>query len=155
MLKIRVDTSGFEPITFLSGTIEENADFSPLQSDSRSQLHIDCFEIIRINSVGVKQWIRFFEGLRTQKKKVFFYRFPPVLIEQANMIRNFTCGGTVVNAVIPFLCPDCGTLNGLIKERSDVQGLNMDQVMWPCEKCGKGNLVFDDDPDEYLRFWKE
>jgi hypothetical protein len=153
MLNIKVDSSGFEPVSYISGTVEETADFSALQLDSKNELHVDCFGIIRINSVGVKKWIKFFEAMNTQNKKVFFYRFPPVLIEQANMIKNFTCGATVVNAVMPFLCEDCGHLNGLIKERKDVHGVNMDHVMWLCEKCGKANLIFDDDPEDYLRFW--
>jgi hypothetical protein len=155
MLTINVDKSGFEPVSFMSGTVEESSNFSSLQLDSRNELHVDCFGVIRINSVGVKKWILFFDSMKEKNIKVFFYRLPPVLIEQADMIKNFLCGATVVNAVIPFLCEQCGHINGLIKERKDVYGVNLDHVMWLCEKCNTSNLVFDDDPEEYLRFWKE
>jgi hypothetical protein len=153
MLTIHTIEKDGEPTYFLEGSIDEADEFYSLQVNSKNELHVDGMGVTRINSVGVKKWIRFFETAKVKNVRVYFYRVSPALVEQFNMIKNFGIGGTMVSAVFPFLCPDCAHTNAVIRTKEDSVE-DLDRVTQACEECGKTNLKFDDDIDSYKYFWK-
>jgi anti-anti-sigma regulatory factor len=135
----------------LSGAIEESANFDNLIGSVVGELHVNCKEVPRINSVGVKGWIKYFQALQTKGVKLKFIECSTAIVEQANLISNFTCGGTIESIYVPFACESCRTeLIGLFKTE-DLKKLNFELPALKCSKCG-GKTVFDDIPEEYFGF---
>jgi anti-anti-sigma regulatory factor len=135
----------------LAGSIEESVNFDQLIGAPPSELHVNCKEVPRINSVGVKAWIKYFQAAQSKGTKLVFQECSTAIVEQINLISNFTCGGTVESVYVPFSCQGCKSeLVGLFKTE-DLKKLQMKLPPLKCTKCG-GNAVFDDIPEEYFGF---
>ena len=117
----------------LSGSIEENVNFDQVIGAPVGEMHIVCKEVTRINSVGVKAWIKYFQGVQAKGTK----------------LRFLEC--TVESVFVPFACSNCKSeLVGLFK----TDALRAQKLQLPdlkCSKCG-GKAVFDDIPEEYFAF---
>lgn len=136
------------------GNIDENSDFTALMPEG-AEMHVDCHDIARINSVGVSRWMKHFNAIRAQQIKFYFYRMSCALVEQLNAIKNFDCGGTIVSFMIPYQCDECKRI--VLVEKSYLEGLqgNLDRIQQKCEGCGNMILNVDDDPEEYFFFLQE
>lgn len=135
----------------LSGAIEESVNFDQLIGPPPPALHIICKEVPRINSVGVKAWIKYFQSAQAKGTKLKFSECSTSIVEQINLISNFTCGGSVESVFVPFACANCGTeLVGLF-QTADLKRLQLKLPELKCSKCG-GKAVFDDIPEEYFAF---
>jgi hypothetical protein len=136
----------------LSGSVEENVDFAALVgSPSAQKMDLILKEILRINSVGVKAWIRYFQSVASRGIKLRFLECSTAIVEQINLISNFTCGGLVESIYVPFCCNDCNTeLLGLFRT-SDLQKIKFQLPELKCAKCS-GPATFDDIPEEYFGF---
>lgn len=138
-------------LVHLVGTIEESVNLEQLIGPVDALLIVNCRGITRINSVGVKTWMKYFQGLRFQGHQFKFVDCSQPIVEQLNMISNFDCGGKVESILLPFYCSTCkqeliGTANTSDLKESGLEVPNVD--------CGKQNCAakFDDDPDEYFSF---
>jgi anti-anti-sigma regulatory factor len=88
----------------LVGSIEESVEFEQLIGPVSGEIHVNCKEVPRINSVGVKAWIKYFAGLQQKGSKLRFQECSTAIVEQINLISNFTCGGSVDSIYVPFSC---------------------------------------------------
>lgn len=151
MLNIVKEQKGNALLVRLSGSIEESANLDQLIGPPPSELHINCKEVPRINSVGVKGWIKYFQSASTKGTKLRFQECSTAIVEQINLISNFTAGGVVESIFVPFSCVTCKSeLIGLFKtEDLKKMGFNLPDLK--CTKCG-GKAVFDDIPEEYFGF---
>ena len=133
------------------GAIEENVDLETLIGPVSGLLQIHCRGITRINSVGVKMWMRYFQSLHKKNIEIEFLECSPAVVEQLNLISNFTCGGNVVSILLPFVCTKCK--NDFVASMT-TQELRAAQLVIPALKCEKPECAaeFDDDPSEYLYF---
>jgi anti-anti-sigma regulatory factor len=135
----------------LTGSIEESVNFDQLVGAPPPELWVNCKEIPRINSVGVKAWIKYFQGAQAKGCKLKFIECSTAIVEQINLISNFTCGGVVESIFVPFSCTGCKSeLVGLFK-CEDLKKLQLKLPDLKCSKCG-GKAVFDDIPEEYFGF---
>lgn len=138
-------------IVRLSGSIEESVNFDQLIGAPPAELHVNCKEIPRINSVGVKAWIKFFQSAQSKGTKLKFFECSTAIVEQINLISNFACGGEIESIYVPFSCGNCKSeLVGLFKT-VDLKKLNLEIPDLKCSKCG-GTAAFDDIPEEYFGF---
>lgn len=135
----------------LTGVIDEHTNFEELIGPPPGELVVHCKDVLRINSVGVKLWIKYFQTCSEKGTKLTFTDCSPAIVEQINLVYNFTFGGTIESIVVPFVCTSCRTeLLGAFK----VEDLKKIQLKIPdlkCTKCG-GKAEFDDLPDVYLGF---
>ena len=135
----------------LSGSIEESVNFDQLIGVPPAELWVNCKEVPRINSVGVKAWIKYFQSAQAKGTKLKFLECSTAIVEQINLISNFTCGGAVESIFVPFSCTGCKSeLVGLFK-CEDLKKLQLQLPELKCSKCG-GKTVFDDIPEEYFGF---
>jgi anti-anti-sigma regulatory factor len=135
----------------LTGSIEENVNFDQLIGAPPPELEINTKEVPRINSLGVKAWIKYFQTCQAQKTKLSFVECSTAIVEQINLISNFICGGHVRSIFVPFACTNCRSeLVGLFKTE-DLKKMDMKLPILKCTKCG-GKAEFDDLPEEYLSF---
>ena len=151
MLNVAKEQKGSALVVRLSGSIEESVNFDQLIGPPPAELVVNCKEIPRINSVGVKAWIKYFQSTQAKGTKLTFVECSTAIVEQINLISNFTCGGVVESIYVPFACTGCKTeLIGLFKADSlKKMGINIPELK--CTKCG-GKALFDDIPEEYLGF---
>jgi hypothetical protein len=135
----------------IGGPIEESVNFEELVGQLPGELRVITKEVPRINSVGVKAWIKYFQGVAGKGVKVVFAECSTAIVEQINLISNFTAGGSVESIFVPFACNQCKSeLVGLFA----CDALKAAQLQIPelqCSKC-PGKAVFDDIPEEYLGF---
>jgi anti-anti-sigma regulatory factor len=151
MLNITKEQTGNALTVRLSGSIEETANFDQLFGTPPAELVVNCKDVPRINSVGVKAWIKYFQAASAKGTKIRFTECSTAIVEQINLISNFTAGGTVESIYVPFSCTGCKSeLVGLFKTE-DLKKLNMNIPELKCTKCG-GKAVFDDIPEEYFGF---
>ncbi len=138
----------------LAGTIEESVDLSQLFGEFTGVLSVNCKGVTRINSVGVKTWIRYFQGLKSTGRAFKFLDLPHPLIEQLNMISNFACGGEVVSVLLPYGCNKCSKefVASVKTAELKANGLEVPKVKCEREDCG---ATFDDDPEEFLYFLQD
>ena len=151
MLNIAKEQKGNALLIRLSGSIEESVNFDQLIGAPPAELVVNCKEIPRINSVGVKAWIKYFQAAQAKGVKLRFAECSTAIVEQINLISNFVCGGVVESVYVPFACTGCKTeLVGLFKTE-DLKKMAMNLPELKCTKCG-GKAVFDDIPEEYFGF---
>ena len=138
----------------LSGAIEESVNFDQLIGSHTGELTLNCRGVTRINSVGVKTWIRYFQNLKQQGKKFKFIEVSYAVTEQLNLISNFSCGGEVESILLPFSCIQCQTefVASVKTSALKANGLKVPKV-----KCEKNECPaeFDDDPEEYFYFLED
>ena len=151
MLNITKDLAAGILTVKLVGSIEESVNFEQMIGATPGEVLVNCKEVSRINSVGVKGWIKYFQSLAAKGTKLKFVECSTAIVEQINLISNFLCGGSVESIYVPFACEGCkAELVGLFKtEDLKKSGMNIPNVK--CSKCG-GTAVFDDIPEEYLGF---
>jgi anti-anti-sigma regulatory factor/DNA-directed RNA polymerase subunit RPC12/RpoP len=151
VLNVAKEQKGSALLVRLSGSVEESVNFDQLIGPPPPELIISSKEIPRINSVGVKAWIKYFQSAQAKGTKLTFIECSTAIAEQINLISNFTCGGTVESIYVPFACTSCKSeLVGLFKT-ADLKKLNLKLPELKCTKCG-GKAVFDDIPEEYFGF---
>jgi hypothetical protein len=151
LVNVTKEQKGPALVVRLSGSIEENVSFDQLIGPPPAELHLVCKEITRINSVGVKAWIKYFSTAQAKGTKLRFQECSTAIVEQINLISNFTAGGVVESIFVPFSCGGCKSeLVGLFK-CEDLKKLNFKLPELKCSKCA-GKAIFDDIPEEYFAF---
>ena len=151
MLKVTKEDKNGIPMYRLAGSIEENVNFEQQLGSPTGEIWINCKEVPRINSVGVKGWIRYFQGLQAKGVKMKFVECSTAIVEQVNLISNFICGGTVESIYAPYSCPSCKTEQVGLFKCDDIKKYNFELPELNCIKCGK-KAEFDDIPEEYFSF---
>jgi len=135
---------------FLAGEITEDSDFTTLLAELSTQsVVLDLSEIRRINSCGVREWINFVNSLDRNATAFVLERCSVPIVNQLNMISNFSGKGRVGSIFAPYFCPQCD------KERARLIDLASPDVriqeVVPCPTCG-ADMEFDDVPDRFLSF---
>lgn len=151
MLKARKEPHDGVSHVFLSGVVDENADFDALFGTVAHDLRVNCKEIERINSAGVRNWVAFFESLKGMGIRLTFQECSVAITAQLSMIVNFGAGGTIESICLPYACATCAgnfiavvTVEKLKKISGKIPNLT-------CPKCG-GSAVFDEIESDYLAF---
>jgi anti-anti-sigma regulatory factor len=138
----------------LEGAIEENVYLEQMIGPVKGSLSVNCKGVTRINSVGVKTWMKYFQALKTQGIPFKFLECSYPIIEQLNMISNFSCGGTVESILLPYSCMKCQSEFVAVCATEQLRAGGLQPPAARCEKpdCG---AQFDDDPEEYFYFLED
>ena len=134
----------------LSGSIVESVDLEVIIGEVPSELHLHCKEVERINSMGVKRWIQYFNRLREKGTRLHFHECSSAIVQQANLIPNFACGGTIESICLPFICEKCSRELVAVMRSEDARRIDLDKIDLKCSRCSS-RLIFDDDPATYLQ----
>ncbi len=151
MLKVTKEDANGTVLFRLSGSIEENVNFEQQFGSITGEVCLNCKDIPRINSVGVKSWIKFFQAAQAKGLKLQFIECSTAIVEQINLISNFVCGGSVESIYAPYSCPSCKAEQVGLFMCENIKKLNFELPDLDCIKCGK-KAVFDDIPEEYFSF---
>jgi len=134
----------------LTGAVNEDTDFAPLLAEiaKREQVQIDLSGVHRINSCGVREWVKFIRSLPANRE-LAFVNVSPALVNQINMISNFVGSARVLSAQAPYLCDGCGHEELVVTDLTS--GALPELPSRPCPKCG-AQMEFDDLEDSYFAF---
>jgi anti-anti-sigma regulatory factor len=151
MIKVTKEEKGSVIVMKLSGSIDETVNFDQALGVLQGEVHIHTKEIVRINSVGVKNWIKYFQQLQTKGVLIHFVECSTSIVEQINLISNFIAGGEVDSIYVPFACTGCNTELIALFRTIDLDRSDFKLPTLKCSKCS-GTAVFDDIEDEYFAF---
>ncbi len=151
MLNVIKEQKGDVLVIRMTGSIEESTNFETLIGTTPNEVHVYTKEVPRINSTGVKAWIKYFAALQAKGVKIKFFECSTSIVQQINLITNFTCGGEVVSMYVPFACGQCSAELVGLYPCTTLKEMNCEVPDQKCSKCG-GAAAFDDIPDEYFGF---
>ncbi len=138
----------------LAGSIDESADLMSLLSRAQGgRLALDLAGVTFINSLGVRDWIRFQSTATQQAIAVELRRVAEVLIHQLNMIIATRGTARVTSFFAPYACDSCGREESLLVDA--VANAQLLATLQPppmtCPECG-GQMAFNDFPERYFSF---
>lgn len=151
MIKVTKENKGNVILLKLSGTIDESVNFDQQIGPLNGEVHIHTKEIVRINSVGVKNWIKYFQILKSRGVDLHFIECSTSIVEQINLITNFTANSSIDSIYVPFACENCNTELIALFRTTDLDRNDFKLPSLKCSKCS-GNALFDDIEEEYFAF---
>jgi hypothetical protein len=132
----------------LEGDLCEDFDFAPLLPQLEGPVVIDLQGIRRINSAGVRQWIRFL-GAISGSADVTLARCPAAFVHQAALIRNFLQRARVTSFYAPYICPGCEASRSVLVEVATIAGRSPPPVQ--CGPCSTP-MTIDAVPEVFFGF---
>lgn len=132
----------------LQGSITERTTLAIPEQLGRHVV-VDGGGVERINSMGVRAWILFFERLTSLGLPVTVRRLSPALVLQASMISSFLGNSQVESFLAPYACPSC---DHALDQEFGIGEPVPDALR--CPKCA-GEMEFDSEKDAYLAFRAE
>jgi hypothetical protein len=138
-------------IRLTGSLVGECVNLETLIGPTPAVLKVSCKSLVRLNSNGVRAWIRYFESVKARGTRVQLTECSPAIVDKLNSFRNFACGAEVVSIYVPYFCTGCKReLVGLFAvEELKRSGLRMPELH--CPSCSR-RAEFDDSPREYFRF---
>lgn len=151
MVTVAKEQKGNSLLVKISGSIEESVNFQELIGNHSPEMRINTKGVTRINSVGVKAWIQYFQGLKAQGVKLVFEECSTAIVEQINLISNFVADGVIESIAVPFSCQKCKSELLAFYRVGELKKIDFKVSAVKCVKCG-GSSEFDDVPEEYFGF---
>ena len=106
-LAIQKGTENGQVCVTMQGNIDEDASFAPATVEG-SGVVVDLSGVTAINSVGIREWIKWLGA--AGDAKVQYHECPKIIVDQINMVQGFLpAGGKVTSFFVPFYNEDSGT----------------------------------------------
>ena len=152
MFKVESRQNGDTLHLKFEGRVDELVDFEKTIKAKSKDIHVNCRNVTRINSIGVGAWRKYFHKLRCDSVKLRFVEISPVLVDQMNYIRGFIELHEIESVCIPFECPHCKVEVLLPQTLANIRAIyDQGSVSTQCPTC-KQTLEFGDSVEDYLNF---
>ncbi len=137
-----------------SGTIDEAFDGKKLgQAAAAEVLVLDLGGVKKISSFGIREWVDFVGAAARQVQAMFLIECAPKVVDQLNMVANFTGGGRVFSFYAPFRCDYCDSEHRVLlqvdRDHEAIKAMKLAER--PCPSCGEG-MYFDEDGATYFSY---
>jgi hypothetical protein len=151
-LKINKQLIDNKLIVHLAGTIDEDADFKPLDNLTQPVITFDFNDITLLNSCGIREWIGFIQKLPASTL-LHYQRCPQIIIEQINMVHGFFKSGSQIESFYaPYFCPNCDKESKILLTTDKIK--NSKAPAATCPHCSAPGLEFDALEEQYFHFLK-
>ena len=140
----------------LSGAIDDTANVLGLIKHAvRGRLVLDLGGIQFINSIGVREWIRFQQAAAAAGVQLELHRVAVVLVHQFNIVPATRGTAQIRSFFAPFFCEDCDAEHDMVLDERLHSDELRDRVAPPmkCPTC-KRLMPFRDPPELFLTFLK-
>lgn len=138
---------GDERHVAVRGAITEAADFSAVLTPGPRHVVVDLSAVDRVNSFGVREWIRFLKALQGLGVRCALDGVSVAMVRQMNMIPQARGGAEVRGVFAPYYCSACDDERTLLL----ASGARSAPERAPCPMCG-AHMEFDDVPEAYFAF---
>lgn len=92
----------------VKGNIDEDANFTPPDLGSHMAVALDLEEVTAINSVGIREWIKWVKTMPASVK-LSVRRCPKIIVDQINMVAGFLPSGTIIESFyVPYYADSSG-----------------------------------------------
>lgn len=133
----------------IKGDITEASSLATLVPLLVGRVDFDLSQVAYINSLGVRDWIRFLRSVNIQGYEFHACSVPFVL--QAALIPQMLGRGTVVSFFAPYYCESCDHQEDRLLQSAAILAANYTPPVFHCPSCD-GTLELDDLPERYLAF---
>ena len=133
----------------IKGDITEASSFHGLVPLLVGRVDFDLSQVSYINSLGVREWIRFLRDVNIQGYELHACSVPFVL--QASVIPAMIGRGTVVSFFAPYYCDGCDHHDDKLLQSAAVLAADYETPVFQCPRCS-GTMELDDIPERYLAF---
>lgn len=130
----------------MAGMITERVDLSTDKIPRGQPVIIDTAQVNHMNSLGVRNWIRFIGEVCKLSQRVTLENLSPMMVFQASMISTFLGGAQVGSYQSPWVCEECDHMTVLTHQLQEPIPESL-----ACRKC-KSPMEFDSDVDSYQTF---
>lgn len=121
MRKFKVEKNSSEIIIYIEGSLDEEFVFSDIELSDKRIIKFDFISLSRINSEGIRNWIRWVSNIETSKTQIIFKNCPIILIEQLNYFKEILPKKAVVESFfVPYFCEELNTGHQILVQNSDV-----------------------------------
>lgn len=154
MSKLKIDKQLLEDklTILLAGTIDEDADFKPIEGLSQPEVVFDFEGVTLLNSCGIREWISYITKLPPQTH-ITYRKCPQIIIEQINMVHGFFREGSVIESFFaPYYCEKCDKESKLLLLTSTIK--NRRAPAASCPHCSAEDMEFDAIEEQYFHFLK-
>lgn len=150
-LNVIVTEDGSNTKVVLEGQINEDSDFSALESLKGDTLILNFKNVTHINSCGIRDWVEV-QKKSFQFNKVIYQECPQVIIEQMNIVSGFIHkNGEIESFYAPYYNEAKDEEVKILLTPAEVVGSKA-----PLKKDQDGNeLEFDDIEVQYFSFLKK
>lgn len=156
--RLRIEASAPGELS-LSGVIDEHARLAEVMGraeEAGRRLVLDLGEITFINSLGVRDWIRFLARAAQEQVRLELVRVSEPLVQQFNMIVATRTGAAVRSFFAPFACDACGLERSVcIEVAPNLAALRaLEPPRIACPTCHEP-MAFNDFPERYFSFLRD
>jgi hypothetical protein len=132
----------------LAGVMDQEMDLTRLEQALilGSRAVLDLSGVDRINSGGVREWMRF---VRSVPAGLELVACPPAFVDQLNIIHGFAGTAVVRSIQIPFYCPSCNVGKTTVEPTASLVDGSPEPVS--CDNCGEA-MECDVLADSYFGF---
>jgi anti-anti-sigma regulatory factor len=154
--ELQIEKLSDGPITCvkLTGIINEKFEGRKLAATIKAKkLVIDLGGVVRVSSFGVREWLDFVSIVGRSMDEFFLINCSPKVMNQLNMVSDFTGKGLVFSFFAPYRCEYCETervvLLNLDRDHDNLKKMKAPELA--CDVCGNPEY-FDDEPITYFSF---
>ena len=133
----------------IKGDITEASSLATLVPLLVGRVDFDLAQVAYINSLGVRDWIRFLRSVNIQGYEFHACSVPFVL--QAALIPPMLGRGTVMSFFAPYYCESCDHQEDRLLQSAAILAADFAPPVFQCPGCS-GTLALDDLPERYLAF---
>ncbi|MEO8698525.1 MAG: hypothetical protein ABI867_00745 [Kofleriaceae bacterium] len=137
-----------------TGMIDEQFEGKKLGATAAGDvLVIDLGNVKKISSFGIREWVDFVGTAAKQVRSVVLIECSPKVVDQLNMVANFTGGGRVFSFYAPFRCDYCDSEHRVLlqidKDHETIKTMKLAER--PCPSCREG-MYFDEDGATFFSY---
>lgn len=152
--KVKQETQGDKILLKFCGQIDEEASFPACESWP-GPVVVDLAEVTAINSIGIRSWIMWFDGMKSTHFQ--FINCPRALVMQMNMVEGFLPPKVeVLTMEVPFFCEECDKEIEVLFEvgkQIQIEGGQVRLDYDPSTVCGAGcEVELDVNEAKFFRF---
>jgi anti-anti-sigma regulatory factor len=136
------------------GTIDESFEGKKLgMTAAADTLVLDLGGVKKISSFGIREWVDFVTTAGKHARSLILIECTPKVVDQLNMVANFTGGGRVFSFYAPFRCDYCDTEHRVLlqidRDFDAMKSLKLAER--PCLSC-KESMYFDEDGATFFSY---
>lgn len=99
---------GTKCVLEVAGNVDEDSNFQPADVGGASEIVLDLEKITAINSVGIREWIKWVKTMPAASK-LSVRKCPKIIVDQINMVAGFLPAGTTVESFyVPYYSDGSG-----------------------------------------------